>query len=171
MKKKILLLLLSLSSCKTYLDRSFIEDKISNDKILLECFGDYNILTNNDKIGVSGDNIVFYPQHFKIMIPKKIKSLKIIDKVFCIEYSSKQIIFIDAGYKKENNNTGNWELIEGNNDLVDFYCSNYLSVDNIATKKRVNKLYTDGKTKILLVNIKVDNFDNYLKLIKSFKYE
>lgn len=74
--KKILFLfvVLSLSSCKTYIDGNVLGKKISNNSITIQYFEDYNILINNDKIGVVSDNEVSYPQLFKLMIPKKIKS-------------------------------------------------------------------------------------------------
>ena len=163
--------ILSLSSCKTYIDSDFSGNKISNNSISIEYFEDYNIIKNNDKIGAVRDKDVSYPQLFKLMMPKKIESFKIINKVFCIEYNSKQVIFIDAGFKNSDVNLENWKLLEANDELINSYCNNYLSIEKIARNKRVNKLYTDGKTKILLINIKSKNFDNYLKLIKSFKYE
>lgn len=172
MKKTLFLfLVLSFSSCKTYIDSNVLGNKISNNSITIQYFEDYNILKSNDKIGVVSDKEVSYPQLFKLKIPKKIKRFKIIDKVFCIEYNSKQVIYIDAGFKNKVVNLENWKLIDVNDEVFDSYSNNYFSIEKITSKKRLTKLYTDGKTKILLMNIKIENFDNYLKLIKTFKYD
>ena len=166
-----LLLVLYFTSCNTYLDSNVLGNKISNSYISIEYFENYNFLINKDKVGAASDNQISYPQLFNIKIPKKIKNIKIIDKVFCIEYSSKQFILIDAGFINNEIKLENWKLIDPDKKVIDSYYKNYLEIKRINQNKRVYKIYTDGNTKILLMNIKTDNFENYFTLIKSFKYE
>jgi hypothetical protein len=172
--KKIFLLLIVIggASCRSYLD----EKPVNNENgIQFQYLTDSNRLTYNSEIKFSADTETFFPQHYEISLPKKLKDWQTSNQVFFVEYDDKQIIAIDPDYVNKKDH-GNWKLIDSDNTEVEkmimVYWGKKYNSDYIFEKhpERITKIYTDGKAKILLYNIKKKNFDNYFELIKSFKY-
>lgn len=180
MKKFILfisatvLLLIIVSSCKTYLDNEKYLP-INNDTFNIYGYKNYNELNYHSKIGASADKDIFYPQHFNIHLPKKIKSWSASDKANFIEYDKNRLIVVDAGYINKEINRIPWKKID-DKTIVSNYISNYynfkkkhFNYDKTIKSKNV-KLFTDGKTYILFYKIENSEIFNFEKIVNSFNY-
>ncbi|WDF61885.1 hypothetical protein PQ462_10960 [Flavobacterium sp. KACC 22758] len=174
--KKIFLTIIAViitSSCNTYLDHG---KKIHTDYMDFYYMDSYNEFIYKSKIKSTADKEIYYPTSFKVNLPKKIKNWQISSNEFYFEYDNKEIIYIYSGYKNEGS-SGKWTLRETNDNeiykRIDPYW-NKRKYDEDALKNgysgRTSKAYTDDKVIILLYNVKLENFENYLSLIKTFKY-
>lgn len=173
--KKIIILIVTilLTSCKSYLDRG---ENISNDFMNFNYMKDYNEFIYKSKINSITDTKTYYKNYFTINLPKKLKHWQILDNKFYFEYDGKEVIYINSGYKNEGN-LSNWILRETDSseiyDLLNSYWDERkYNEDLLILNKltRTSKVYSDGKVLILLYNIKQDNLNKYLKLVKNFKY-
>lgn len=175
MKRVCVFVIITLFSCKSYVDNNEV-NKLHNDYFKMSFNSDYNILTYLSMVGRKADNEVNYPQHYEILVPKKMKVWHISNNSFYAEYDSKQIIYINAGYKNEMRKN-DWTVIDykdiNASDIL-FTCwkdrgynLEYLDKPH---EGRITKQYSDGKTKILLYNIEAKNFEKYFNLLKNFKY-
>jgi|SRR5690554_1195891 len=163
--------MLLLVSCKTYLDKN--NNNIDNEAFYLEYYEDYNKLVYKPTVGVIMDTEKHNKQHYETKIPKKIINWRIINGVFYLEFGSNQIIIIDAGYSKPERRKQEWSLSDISSDLINKYMYRYdknFEEDVKPKKKKTTKLYSDGKTKIILYNTNSNEFNNYHSLLKSFKY-
>lgn len=175
MKKALttLLLVMAISSCSSYLDRG---GNIHTDYMEFNYMENYNEFIYKSKVNFKADNEIYYKNHFLINLPKKIKNWQISDNLFYFEYDGKEIIYINSGYKNEAT-VGIWKVSETNNEEIYNKLQSYWDKRkyNEVTLKagevdRVSKVYSDGKVFILLYNIKQENFEKYMDLLKSFKY-
>ena len=179
MRKRILFVILLgivlLNSCKVYLDT--MQNSIATDYMTFKYQKKYNELDYFNKVNASADKEVFYNTHFTVRLPKNIVHWKQFGNKFYYEYDSKQVIYIYAAFKNEGKDSETWELkniAQGSElkYLEDYwikergYNENYFDKEN---KKRVTKLYTNGKYEILLYNIKEKNFSSFFEFIKTFK--
>lgn len=169
----IILLIIVLTSCSTYLDRG---KNIRTNFIDFNYLNTFNEFIYKSKVNASADNEIHYRTNFSINLPKKIRNWKITNNEFYFELAKKEIIYIKSGFENESK-VENWHLQEINNNeihnkLNSYWDSRGYNEDllNISKTDRVSKVYTDGKTYILLYNIEQKNYDQYLDLIKSFKY-
>ena len=96
---------------------------------------------------------------------------------YIFEFNHNQIIVINAGYSNYNKKSDIWIL--KNSDIYESYAflNGYWKDKDYekmiiykADSKNAAKIYTNGEVKILLFNIRNDDFDDYLQTIKSFKY-
>jgi len=136
----------------------------------------YNEFIYKSKVNSRADKEVYYQTHFKLYLPKRIKNWQISSNEFYYEYDDKEIIYIYSGYKNVGT-PGKWMLRETNDKEIYKRIDPYWhkrKYDEDALKSgysgRTSKIYTDDKVIILLYNIKQENFERYLTLIKSFKY-
>lgn len=178
MRVQLLLMLLlftvALSSCKTYMDVA--GDGITTDYMTLRCKNNYNELDYFNKVNGVADKEVFYTTHFTVELPKKIVYWTMSDNRFYYEYDSKQLIYIYTSYKNEGKESDTWELKDIDEASTWKYLEEYWNkrgydekeIDGLKSN-RVTKLYTNGKYKILLYNIKAKNYASFLERIKSFK--
>lgn len=175
MKKNLIILIVTaiLYSCTPYLDYG---KNIHTDYIDFNYLENYNEFIYKSKINSIADKEIYYTTHFSINIPKEIKNWESSGNTFYFEYGSKEIIYINTGYKNKQE-VGGWTLREANNDEIYNMLSSYWNKkkynENTLKKrglKRVSKVYFDGRVSILLYNIKQENLDDYLGLIKKFKY-
>lgn len=163
-----------MSSCRAYLDdKKYLP--INNDTFKIYVFKDYNEFNYHSKIGVSADKDFFYPQHFNIHIPKKIKNWSASNKVNFIEYNKNKLIIIDAGHIDKEIQIIPWKRIEDKR-IVSNYISSYYELrkkyfdyDKKINLRNIN-LYTDGKTYILFYKIENSEIFNFEKIISSFSY-
>lgn len=169
----IIPLLIVISSCSTYLDRG---ESIHADFMDFNYSDNFNEFVYKSKVNASADNDIYYPINFSINLPKRILNWKITNNEFCFEFDKKEIIYIKSEFKNEVQ-TQNWRLEEITNDeirnkLISYWDNRGYNEDLLGTTKkdRFSKIYTDGKTYILLYNIEQKHYDQYLDLIKSFKY-
>lgn len=175
MKKLITAVILSsiLSSCASYLDYS---NSIHTDYMDFNYLENHNEFIYKSKVNATADSEVYYTTHFSINLPKKLKNWQSSSNEFFFEYDDKEIIYINSGYKNKGD-AGKWVIRETNEDEIynklssywgkRKYDENYLDASKSG---RVSKVYSDGKVSILLYNIKEQNFERYLELLKSFKY-
>ncbi len=176
MKNKITFIITTLLifiSCRPYLDCG---KNIDNDYMNFKYGDSHNEFIYKSKIDAITDTEIYQTTHFSINLPKKIKNWKILGNKFYFEYPNKEMIYIYSGYKNKVS-PEKWSERETNNSEVynslnsywyeKKYNENLLATDN---PKRVSKVYSDGKTLILLFNIKKDNLSSYLELVKSHKY-
>ena len=177
MKKALIILLLlsATTSCRTYLDldrrRSIYSDFMNFDYLAT-----HNQLVYKNKVNSSAGKDVFYTTHFSIALPKRLKNWLISSNEFFFEYDNKQIIYINSSHLNKGN-AGKWVIQEVHDDKIYSALSSYWyrrKYDEDALKSgkagRVSKVYSDGKVSILLYNIKRENFDKDLNLVKQFKY-
>jgi len=171
----ILFLLIIASSCRTYIDdeKHFL---IDNQTIKINRFKNYNELNYHSKIGASADKDFYYPQHFNIHLPKKIKNWSASDKANFIEYDNNRLIVVDAGYINKNIKITTWKSIDDNNK-INHYIESYYSLrkKNFNPDKKIKpsnkiKLYTDGKVYILFYKIENTDLYNFEKIVNSFEY-
>ncbi len=169
------LCLIILNSCRTYLDIE--KNSVVTDYMMFKYYKGYNELDYFNKVNGIAGNEVFYTTHFTIKLPKDIVYWKQSGNKFYYEYGSKQIVYIYTAYKNEGEESDKWELKdveEGKefNYLDEYwtnerkYNENYLYKRN---KKRITKLYTNGKYEILLYNLKEKSYPSFFEFIKSFK--
>ncbi|SHF40185.1 hypothetical protein SAMN05444377_10827 [Flavobacterium fontis] len=136
----------------------------------------HNEFIYKSKINAIADNDIYYKTNFSIKLPKNLKNWQISSNEFFFEYSGKEIIYINSGYKNKGQ-AGKWVIRDTNDDeifntLNSYWTKRKYSEGNLKVfnSSRVSKVYTDGKALILLYNIKKENFEKYFELIKSFEY-
>ncbi|WP_394776831.1 hypothetical protein [Flavobacterium sp.] len=174
--KKIFLTLITvitICSCSTYLDGG---KNINTDYMDFNYMQNYNEFIYKSKVNSTADKEVYYPTHFKIDLPKKIKNWQSSNNEFYFEYSDKEIIYINSGFKNTGT-VGSWILKETDDNEIFSKLSSYWNKRKydeddlkLEISNRKSQIYSDGKTTILLYNIKRENFERYLTLVKSFKY-
>jgi hypothetical protein len=130
--------------------------------------------------GRAGSDI-YYHHHYQLDIPKNIKLYTTVNHHLYVMYDSKQVIVVESGYKNRGENTTEWTLIdvsknnEAERHIFDAY--RYLTQKEYSekyleklSKNRISKIYTNKKSSIYLYNIKKENFEEFLKFAKTFKY-
>lgn len=162
-----------LSSCCSYLDKG---ENTHSEYMDFNYMENYNEFIYKSKVNVSADKEIYYTTHFSINLPKRIKNWQTSNNNFYFEYDNKQIIYINSGYKNRGT-VGNWTIQETNNDEIYNKLSSYWNERKynenslkVRQSGRVSKIYSDGKATILLYNIKEENIEKYLDLVKSFSY-
>jgi hypothetical protein len=170
MKKLIFaLLLISINSCSTYID---VGNNVNSDKLDFIYLKEYNEFIYKSKINTAADSETYVTTNFSISLPKEIIKWKIRDNKFYFEYDKKQIIYIDSGYKNIGN-ANNWIIRDANKEDIQAFLKEYQNVSKHTMKikeNRISKVYSDGKTSILLFNIEQNKIKSYLDLIQKFRY-
>jgi hypothetical protein len=143
--------------------------------MIFEYGSDENKFNYINDINASADHEVYYTTNFSITLPKGIINWIKSNNNFFFEYDNKQIIYIYSAYKNEGKESDNWILSEissdkARNDLNYYwekrkYNENYLLKEHSG---RISKLYTNGKYKILLYNIKNENLPIFTQATKTF---
>ncbi len=176
MKKvlKILLYTLLISSCQTYIDRG---SNFHSNNINFNYLENHNEFLFKSKVNAIADKQVFYVTNFSINLPKKIKYWERSNNEFFFEYASKEIIYLNVGYKNKGN-YDSWTIRDIEDDelydkLSSYWDKRKYNENTLKTGSsgRVSKVYSDGRVEVYLYNIKQENFDRYFGLIKSFKYK
>ena len=169
----VVLLVLLMNSCTSYIDSP--KNSISNDSIIFEYGNNGNKLKYINKVNASADHEIYYTTNFSITLPKGIVNWARSDNNFFFEYDNKQIIYIYTAYKNEGKESDNWLLSEIEPNEVENYLNNYWEKKGYKEKYllekhigRMSKLYTNGKYKILLYNIKTENFSIFIQSTKTF---
>ncbi len=155
-----------------------MDKNVVSKSMTISLYDQYNELYYFNPINGSADNEIFYNTHFTMKLPKGIIYWMRSGNHFFYEYDSKQIIYIYNPFRNDDKDSGQWRLEEVQGD-IDYnleqywvgerkYKENYLYKNH---KNRVAKIYTDGKYQILLYNIKSENFENFLELVKTFKVQ
>lgn len=167
------LLALLMSSCTSYIDVP--KNSINNESMVFDYGSNENKLKYVSKVNASADHDVYYTTHFSITLPKNIVNWNVGSNNFFFEYNDKQIFYIYSSYKNEGQESENWELKDiSYNEVLKYigeywdkrkYNENYLYK---AHNGRVSKLYTNGKYKILLYNIKTENLQTFIQSAKTF---
>lgn len=167
------LLILLMGSCTSYIDVP--KNSINNDSMIFDYGSNENKLKYVNKVNASADHDIYYTTHFSITLPKRIVNWNRSSNNFFFEYDDKQMFYIYSSYKNEGQESGNWELkdVDHNEVLKNIgeywdkrsYNENYLYE---AHNGRVSKLYTNGKYKILLYNIKTENLQTFIRSAKTF---
>lgn len=164
---------MTISSCCSYLDRG---KNIHTDNMDFNYLENHNEFVYKSKVNAIADKEVFYTTNFSVNLPKHIKHWESSSNEFYFEYDSKEIIYLNVGYKNKGV-SDSWTVRESNNDEIYTKLSSYwdkrkYSEDALKAEGvgRVSKVYSDGKVSILLYNIKQENFEKYLALVKSFQY-
>lgn len=156
-----------LSSCKTYIDTGNDLNSKQIDFIYLK---EYNKFIYKSKINVSADNETYITTNFSEYLPKGILDWKIKGNEFYFKYNDGQTIYINSGYRNVGN-SNNWVVKNINKaDILDVIKDAENQSKYAIKKNRISKIYSDGRVSILLLNIKHDKIDEFLTLIKKFKY-
>ncbi len=166
------LLILLISSCTSYVD--IPKNSISNNSMIFEYGNNENKFKYINKVNASADHEIYYTTNFSIILPKGIINWTKSDNNFFFEYDDKQIIYIYSAYKNEEE-SDDWKLLEIEpNDIGNYlnnywekrgYKEEYLLKENVG---RISKIYTNGKYKILLYNIKVEKVPIFTQSAKTF---
>ncbi|MDI9312738.1 MAG: hypothetical protein QM535_21190 [Limnohabitans sp.] len=164
---------LLMGSCSSYID--IPKNSINDNSMIFEYGGNENKLKYINKVNASADNDIYYTTHFSIILPKNIVNWMISSNNFFFEYKDKQIFYVYSSYKNEGQESTNWELKDVNyNEVLKCigeywdkrdYNENFLYEKH---NRRISKLYTNGKYKILLYNIKVENLQVFINAAKTF---
>lgn len=179
MKNLIIIFITSylLVSCKSYIDTKKQPNNDTYKELKFEYFDNFNTVTVLSRLRAVADNEIYEPQKFTVNLPKKIVNWNIKGPRYYIEYDDKQIIVIDAGYKKAKIENYKWKIIEINDDKIidyfhDYFENNKYPLEDLGNRKKSRKtvLYTDGNIEILLFNIKEKNLKDYAKSVETFKY-
>lgn len=162
-----------MSSCASYID--IPKNSINNDSMIFEYGNNENKLKYINKVNASADHEIYYTTNFTIILPKSIINWTRSNNIFFFEYEDKQIIYIYSAYKNEGKESDNWKLLEIEPNEVENYLNNYWSKRNYdenflykTHRGRLSKLYTNGKYKILLYNIKTENLPGFIESAKTF---
>lgn len=173
--KTYVILFFILVNCKTvnYIDENNLETK---DYSLIS-FDDYNEFVYNSSIKIQADGELYELTKFKINLPKNIIIYRSNIRKYYFKFSDKQIVLIESNINKKVLLDSEWKLMEISdsqiyNSLNEFWKLDKLNLEYLKKHhyKRVNKLYTNGRDKILLYNIKEDNLEIFLKSIETFDY-
>lgn len=170
----IILITINFISCRSYIDNR--TNSFKNNHMSFEFNCDQNKFKYYSKINGRADNQIFSSYHFEIDLPKNLSNWMKINNQFYFEYDHNQIILVCIPYKEENKEEIDWKLVDLEEEKIFNYMYDYWSEMNYDDNKlntlnlkRVNKVYTNGKYEIVLYNVKVNNFHNYLDKIKTFK--
>ncbi|WP_126973840.1 hypothetical protein [Gynurincola endophyticus] len=167
---------LNFTYCRIYYDHQGNIDVYDNLKFNYKV--DYNEFEYFDKNSIGLTDRKMYNTYFIIKLPKKIVNWIRYGNNFWFEYESKQIIYIYNEYKHIAENSYHWRLIDvEDEDEIDLYMFYYWVNKRKYDQKylykknnfRVTKLYTNGKYKILLFNIKKKNYQSFLDYAKTFE--
>ncbi|MDV7698616.1 hypothetical protein N6B72_16945 [Chryseobacterium soli] len=167
------LLVLLMNSCTSYIDVP--KNSINNDNTIFEYGSNENKLKYINKVNASADKDIYYTTHFSITLPKGIVNWARSNNNFFFEYDNKQVIYIYSAYKNEGKESDNWKLSEVEPNEVENYLNNYWEKKGYKEKYllekhigRISKLYTNGKYKILLYNIKTERLPMFIQNVKTF---
>ncbi len=124
------------------------------------------------------DNEIYKPKSFEINLPKKIKFWEAINSSnFGIYYKSKQVIFINTDLENCSNNKSD-SIYTPSEKEIEYLITTIFETSREKRrdikeipflKCRKHQIIKRQRITILLYNIKNKNYDNYLKLIKTFK--
>ena len=125
-----------------------------------------------------GNNEIFKPKSFEINLPKKIKYWEAISGAnFGFYYKSKQVIFINTDLYNCSNNKSDSIYTPSEKEMENLITTTFETsrkkrrdIKEIPfLKGRKYQIVKKQGVTILLYNIKNKNYDDYLKLIKTFK--
>jgi len=143
--------------------------------MIFEYGSDENKLKYINKVNASTEHDIYYTTHFSITLPKRIVNWSKSNNNFFFEYDDKQVFYIYSSYKNEGQESENWELKDIDYNEVLKYIGEYWDKRNYnedylykAHNGRVSKLYTNGKYKILLYNIKTEMLPMFIQSTKTF---
>lgn len=167
------LLVLLMSSCTSYIDLP--KNSINNNSMILEYGNSENKFKYINKVNVSADHELYYTTNFSIILPKGMINWTRSNNNFFFEYKDKQMIYIYSAYKNEGKESNDWKLLEVEGNEVDNFLNNYWEKRGYKEKYllekhvgRISKLYTNGKYKILLYNIKTEKLSVFIRSAKTF---
>jgi len=170
MKKIILYIFFTtFYSCSTYLD---VGSNIKSEKLDFIYHKDYNEFIYKSDVNSSADNEIYITTNFSEHLPKKILNWKVRGNEFYFKYSEQQSIYIKSG-NMNLSNSANWTVKNADKENISKIIKDYENLKEYnfnIRKDRISKIYSDGRVSILLLNIKKENINNFLNLIKNFKY-
>ena len=125
-----------------------------------------------------GDNEIYKPKPFEISLPKEIRYWEAISSSnFGIYYKSNQVIFINTDLYNSSNNKSDSIYTPSEKEMENLITTIYVTsrkkrrdIKEIPVlKDRKYQILKKQGVIILLYNIKNKNYNDYLKLIKTFK--
>lgn len=162
-----------MNSCTLYID--IPQNSINNDSMIFKYGINENKFKYISNVNASADNEIYYTTHFTMTLPKGIVNWSRNSNNFIFEYEDKQILYIYSSYKNEGKESKKWELRDIDyNEILKYigpywdkrnYIENYLYK---AHNGRSSKLYTNGKYKILLYNIKTERMAIFIQSAETF---
>lgn len=166
-------LILLIISCASYIDVP--KNNFNDNNIKFEFARDVNNFKYTNNVNASADKNIYYATHFSINLPKGIVNWTRNSNNFFFEYKDKQIFYVYSSFKNEGQESLNWRLNDVDyNEVLRYigeYWDNRKYNENFLYKSykgRVSKLYTNGKYKILLYNIKTENIETFIQNAKTF---
>jgi hypothetical protein len=162
------------TSCGAYVDIN--RENINTNNLDFNYLKEKNEFIYKSKINASADTEIYYTTKFSLSLPKKIINWYQSNNEFYFEYDSKQLIYISSGYKNVGQEV-DWYMTDFKQQDVFSIFNYYWNKRNYnesylhkTHNNRLTKLYTNGKVKVLLYNIKKENYERFVENIKSFKY-
>jgi len=159
----LLILILNIVSCST-IDKNKDINTSYYDFIFKK---KYNEFIYKSKINSHAGSQIYITTNFTIALPKGIQKWMKSDNEFVFDYKNNEFIFINSGYENIGNEQ-NWTIRNLENNEFEKIFKEF--PEPKVDKKRVSKIYSNGKISILLINIKKQNIEYYINLIKNFKY-
>lgn len=175
----ILFIIASFSSCRPYMDVKKGEYKGKQEEWMIA--DTHNTFRMISKVWACADLETYYHHHYQIDIPKNIRRYTTTNHNLYVMYDSKQLIVVESGYKNRGENATDWIFVdvpktsEAKKHIWDSY--RFLTQKEYdekylerLSKNRISKVYTNKKSSIYLYNIQKENFEEFLKFAKTFKY-
>lgn len=161
-------------SCKSYIDLP--KHSVDSEYMIFEYGNHKNKFIYKNNVAARADKEIYKPTHFEITLPKNIVNWAVSSNHFFFEYKHKQMIYIYSSYENKENEEKHWWKEEiSYNDLQKYigeYWTGRKYNENSLYKiweENPSSIYTNGKYKILLFNIKKDNVVTFTESIKTFK--
>lgn len=179
-KAFFLLIVFSCISCKPYLDNEKYKSIGKNEMLNFDYYRDHNVFEVKHRIPATADKEIYYPRKFKINLPKNIKDWHISNNTYLFNFENNQFLVIQAGFiDNDIQRAWSFESFDDVDSKRNFYdiMSDFGLSENYIDKKlesknsnRLTKLYTNSDVNIILFNVKKENYDDFLKNIKTFEY-
>ena len=174
----IIIVVLLLTSCKTYIDNNkmFCENK-SNRDLCFICKNDY-IEMNFTPYYATGYHEKYIPISFQIHLPRNIKIIIGQGELFYIKYYGKQVVLIKQHLLLKDQDISdtvffpNQIQIDNYLEGIDSEIFGIISNENLSTlnRKRKSLIIRKCRIEILLLNIKPSHFNTFVNLLNEIKF-
>ena len=166
----LLTLLFLFSNCKSHFDNVSTGIYNEDDRYSYDVKDSEIIFINKNKIGIKSDADTYFPQNYRITIPRKIKTVNGINRIDFIDYFKNKLLIIDSGYKRNIKPINEWKEIK-DDDLVLIYLNDYYNkyLEDLPEKSDY-KLFYDGQSYIVFYNWKDTKEMNFKSILNSFEY-
>lgn len=163
-------LLFLLSNCKSHFDNVPIRIYNEDDRYSYEVKDSETTVINKNKIGIKSDQDSYFPQNYRITVPRKIRTVSGVNSADFITFSKNNLLIIDSGYKRNKKPNTEWKEIKNDKIILEYLKDYYDKYLEDLPKKRDYKLFYDGRTYIGFYNWKDTKEMSVNTVLNSFEY-